>query len=326
MVDGGGASSSSVRFRGDGSGARSDGVNAPAAATAACDAMATRTLVLVRHGEGSWTRENRFCSWVDQPLSADGEAEARRCSRLLAAAGIRFDAAFSSLLTRAIKTAWLILEGVGQAWVPLAHSWRLNERHYGALVGLNRAQLALNHGEEQVKAWRRAYDVRPPPIDEAHPYFDEIHGDRRYASCDVPRGKIPRGESLRDVLERLLPYWEGSIVPELRAGKNVLVSAHGNSVRAIIKHLEARRRAGAGGRAPLPGRHGRDRRRHQTHRGPGQGPQGGLRVAGSSRRRSRHHCHHGRRLPLSLSRLYRILEYFWFLSLELCVVENASSR
>nr|XP_032813967.1 bisphosphoglycerate mutase-like isoform X2 [Petromyzon marinus] len=238
MVDGGGASSSSVRFRGDGSGARSDGVNAPAAATAACDAMATRTLVLVRHGEGSWTRENRFCSWVDQPLSADGEAEARRCSRLLAAAGIRFDAAFSSLLTRAIKTAWLILEGVGQAWVPLAHSWRLNERHYGALVGLNRAQLALNHGEEQVKAWRRAYDVRPPPIDEAHPYFDEIHGDRRYASCDVPRGKIPRGESLRDVLERLLPYWEGSIVPELRAGKNVLVSAHGNSVRAIIKHLE----------------------------------------------------------------------------------------
>lgn len=200
--------------------------------------MSKYKLFLLRHGEGSWNIENRFCSWVDQKLSEDGVKEAQACGRLLKKRGYEFDQVFTSLLSRSIHTAWLVLEAMGQEWVPVVKSWRLNERHYGALIGLNRAEMALNHGEAQVKVWRRSYDVTPPPIDESHPYFFEIYNDRRYSTCDVPRERLPRSESLKDVLERLLPYWENVIVPEIKKGQMVLISAHGNSCRALLKHIE----------------------------------------------------------------------------------------
>lgn len=195
-------------------------------------------LVLLRHGEGAWNKENRFCSWVDQKLSSDGMKEAQNCGKHLKALGFQFDHVFTSILSRSIQTAWLVLEEMGQEWVPTQSSWRLNERHYGALIGLNRAEMALNHGEEQVKIWRRSYDVTPPPITESHPYYREIYNDRRYKCCDVSQDKLPKAESLKEVLERLLPYWNEKIAPELKSGKMVLISAHGNSTRALLKHLE----------------------------------------------------------------------------------------
>ncbi|KAJ8382843.1 hypothetical protein SKAU_G00036210 [Synaphobranchus kaupii] len=200
--------------------------------------MSKYKLFLLRHGEGAWNIENRFCSWVDQKLSEDGVKEARGCGRLLKERGYRFDRVFTSLLSRSIHTAWLVLEAMGQEWVPVVKSWRLNERHYGALIGLNRAEMALNHGEAQVKVWRRSYDVTPPPIDESHPYFLEIYNDRRYSTCDVPKEDLPRSESLKEVLDRLLPYWENVVVPEIKKGETVLISAHGNSCRALLKHIE----------------------------------------------------------------------------------------
>ncbi|XP_036373953.1 bisphosphoglycerate mutase-like [Megalops cyprinoides] len=200
--------------------------------------MAKYRLLLLRHGEGAWNIENRFCSWVDQKLSEDGVKEARDCGTLLKAQGYELDLVFASLLSRSIHTAWLVLEAMGQEWVPIAKSWRLNERHYGALIGLNRAEMALNHGEEQVKLWRRSYDLTPPPIDEFHPYFFEIYNDRRYSTCDVPKEDLPRSESLKDVLDRLLPYWDNVIVPEIKKGRTILISAHGNSCRALLKHIE----------------------------------------------------------------------------------------
>lgn len=200
--------------------------------------MSKFSLLLLRHGEGAWNKENRFCSWVDQKLSEDGVKEARDCGRLLKEQGYQFDMVFTSLLSRSIHTAWLVLEAMGQEWVPVVKSWRLNERHYGALIGLNRAEMAQKHGEEKVKLWRRSYDLTPPPIDESHPYFLEIYSDRRYSTCDVPNDKLPKSESLKDVLGRLLPYWNGTIAPEIRKGKTVLISAHGNSCRALLKHLE----------------------------------------------------------------------------------------
>lgn len=200
--------------------------------------MSKYKLVMLRHGEGAWNIENRFCSWVDQKLSVEGIKEAEKCGKHLKSLGFEFDMVFTSILSRSIQTAWLILEELGQEWVPTRSSWRLNERHYGALIGLNRAELALNHGEEQVKMWRRSYDVAPPPIDESHPYYHEIHTDRRYTCCDIQKDKLPKSESLKQVLERLLPFWNEEIAPEVKRGKQVLISAHGNSTRALLKHLE----------------------------------------------------------------------------------------
>ncbi|KAL7862941.1 hypothetical protein SRHO_G00119250 [Serrasalmus rhombeus] len=203
-----------------------------------CSLMSKHKLFLLRHGEGAWNKENRFCSWVDQKLSENGVVEAQECGRLLKEHGYKFDHVFTSILSRSVQTAWLVLEAMGQEWVPVTKSWRLNERHYGALIGLNRAEMAQKHGEEQVKLWRRSYDITPPPIDESHPYFAEIYNDRRYKTCDVPKEKLPKTESLKEVLERLLPYWNNIIVPEIKSGQTVLISAHGNSCRALLKHLE----------------------------------------------------------------------------------------
>ncbi|XP_075066330.1 bisphosphoglycerate mutase [Mixophyes fleayi] len=200
--------------------------------------MSKYKLVLLRHGEGAWNIENRFCSWVDQKLSLDGVKEAKMCGKHLKSLGFEFDMVFTSILSRSIQTAWLVLEELGQEWVPIKSSWRLNERHYGALIGLNRAELALNHGEERVKIWRRSYDVAPPPIDESHPYYHQIHTDRRYTCCDDQKEMLPKSESLKQVLERLLPYWNETIAPEVKQGKSILISAHGNSTRALLKHLE----------------------------------------------------------------------------------------
>lgn len=195
-------------------------------------------LILLRHGEGAWNLENRFCSWVDQKLSENGVKEAQECGRLLREHCLKLDVVFTSILSRSIQTAWLVLEAMGLEWIPVVKSWRLNERHYGMLIGLNRAEMAQIHGEEKLKLWRRGYDITPPPINESHPYFLEIYNDRRYSACDVPKEDLPRAESLKDVLDRLLPYWESTVVPELRQGKTVLISAHGNSCRALLKHLE----------------------------------------------------------------------------------------
>ncbi|XP_007902344.1 bisphosphoglycerate mutase [Callorhinchus milii] len=200
--------------------------------------MTTFKLVMLRHGEGTWTKQNRFCSWVDQKLTEEGIKEARKCGQLLKEAGFQFDIVFTSLLSRSIQTAWFILQEMNQEWVPMESSWRLNERHYGALIGLNRKELALNHGEEKVRLWRRSFDLTPPPIKESHPYFKEIYKDRRYNNCDIPKDKLPTAESLKDVLFRLLPYWDQVIAPEVKKGKSVLISAHGNSTRALLKHLE----------------------------------------------------------------------------------------
>nr|XP_017514870.1 bisphosphoglycerate mutase isoform X1 [Manis javanica] len=200
--------------------------------------MSKYKLIMLRHGEGAWNKENRFCSWVDQKLNNEGMEEARNCGKQLKALNFEFDLVFTSVLNRSIHTAWLILEELGQEWVPVESSWRLNERHYGALIGLNREKMALNHGEEQVKLWRRSYSVTPPPIEESHPYYHEIYNDRRYKVCDVPADQLPRSESLKDVLERLLPFWNERIAPEVLSGKTILISAHGNSSRALLKHLE----------------------------------------------------------------------------------------
>ncbi|XP_061085423.1 bisphosphoglycerate mutase-like [Conger conger] len=200
--------------------------------------MASHKLYLLRHGEGAWNKENRFCSWVDQKLSEAGVQEARDCGLLLKSQGCQLDVVYTSLLSRSAQTSWLVAEAMGQEWVPVVKSWRLNERHYGSLIGLNRAEMAAVHGERQVKVWRRSYDVAPPPIEPSHPYYAEIYEDRRYGACDVPAGALPRAESLKQVLDRLLPYWDGVVAPVVKSGRTVLISAHGNSCRALLKHLE----------------------------------------------------------------------------------------
>jgi len=192
------------------------------------------TLVLLRHGESDWNRENRFTGWVDVPLSERGMEEARAAGRLLADEGYGFDVTFTSVLTRAIQTANLALEELGQLWLPVHRSWRLNERHYGALQGLNKKETAERYGDDQVFAWRRSYDIPPPPLgldDERHPRHDP-----RYR--DLAPDLLPSGECLKDVVARMLPYWHDAIVPELRAGRRVLIAAHGNSLRALVKHLD----------------------------------------------------------------------------------------
>jgi 2,3-bisphosphoglycerate-dependent phosphoglycerate mutase len=187
-------------------------------------------LALLRHGQSQWNLENRFTGWVDVDLTALGETEARRGGELIAKAGIAFDRAYASVLTRAIRTGNLALQASDQLWIPMVKDWRLNERHYGALTGLDKAETAAKHGDDQVKVWRRSYDIPPPPLAPGGEY--DFTRDRRYAGAP-----IPDTESLKTTLERVLPYWETEIAPNLRRGETLLVAAHGNSLRAIVKHL-----------------------------------------------------------------------------------------
>jgi 2,3-bisphosphoglycerate-dependent phosphoglycerate mutase len=192
-------------------------------------------VVLLRHGESEWNRENRFTGWTDVDLSEKGRAEAREAGRLMKDAGFAFDIAFTSVLTRAIKTLGIALDEMGQLWIPVIKHWRLNERHYGALQGLNKAETAAKHGEDQVKIWRRSYDIPPPPMS---PDDERYAGrDRRYR--DLQQGEIPGAESLKDTVARFLPYWHDTIAPAIRSGKCVLIAAHGNSLRALVKYLDA---------------------------------------------------------------------------------------
>lgn len=191
------------------------------------------TLILLRHGQSQWNLDNRFTGWVDVDITEAGRAEAVEAGRLLAADGVAIDVAHTSVLKRAIRTLWTVLDEMDRMWVPVQRSWRLNERHYGALQGLDKAETSQKHGEEQVKVWRRSYDIPPPPMpveDPGHPAQDV-----RYAGLD-PRA-LPGTESLATTLERVLPYWHDAIAPQLREGKTVLVAAHGNSLRALYKYL-----------------------------------------------------------------------------------------
>ena len=188
------------------------------------------TLVLIRHGQSSWNLENRFTGWWDVDVTEKGAAEARAAGALMAAKGLDFDQTFTSLQTRAIKTLNLALEAMGRLWLPTEKHWRLNERHYGGLTGLDKAETAARHGDEQVHVWRRSFDV-PPPAMEAGSEYD-LSADRRYAGINVPAT-----ESLKDTIARVLPYWEERIAPALKDGQRVLISAHGNSLRALVKHL-----------------------------------------------------------------------------------------
>lgn len=187
-------------------------------------------LVLIRHGQSAWNLENRFTGWWDVNLTDQGIEEAKAAGRLLAKKGFDFDQAFTSVQTRAIKTLNLALEEMGRLWMPVEKDWHLNERHYGGLTGLNKAETAAKHGDDQVKIWRRSFDV-PPPVLEAGSEFD-LAKDRRYDGI-----AIPQTESLKDTIARVLPYWEAEIAPVLKAGKRVVISAHGNSLRALVKHL-----------------------------------------------------------------------------------------
>ena len=191
-------------------------------------------LVLLRHGESDWNRENRFTGWTDVDLSAKGVEEARAGGRLLKAEGFAFDLAFTSMLRRAIKTLWLALEELDRMWIPVEHSWRLNERHYGALQGLNKAETAAKFGEAQVLLWRRSYATPPPALDKDDPRLPGA--DPRYAAIDP--AELPLTECLKDTVARVLPYWNTSIAPAVRAGKQVVIAAHGNSIRALVKYLD----------------------------------------------------------------------------------------
>lgn len=190
-----------------------------------------RQLVLVRHGESIWNKENRFTGWVDVGLSEKGTEEAKAGGRALKKEGFEFDILFTSVLRRALTTAWHVLDELDQLWLPTEKHWRLNERHYGGLQGLNKAETAAKHGDAQVKLWRRSFDVAPPPLAAWDPAWPG--NDRRY-----PPGVMPRTESLKDTIARVLPYWNEAIAPALKAGKRVLVAAHGNSLRALVKHLD----------------------------------------------------------------------------------------
>lgn len=187
-------------------------------------------LILLRHGQSQWNLENRFTGWWDVDVTEKGIAEAWAAGELMKAKGVTPDLCFTSVQSRAIKTLNLALEAMGRLWLPVTKDWRLNERHYGGLTGLDKAETAAKHGESQVHIWRRSFDIPPPPLEAGSPY--DLRADPRYAGID-----IPETESLKDTIVRVLPYWEAAIVPELRAGKTVLISAHGNSLRALVKHL-----------------------------------------------------------------------------------------
>ncbi len=191
-------------------------------------------LVLLRHGQSVWNLENRFTGWTDVELTDKGEAEARAAGRALAAAGIDFDLCHTSLLKRAIRTLHLALGEMDRLWLPVQKDWRLNERHYGALQGLNKAETAAEHGEDQVFVWRRSYDIPPPPL--APDDERQATGDRRYSDLDP--AAIPASESLKDTVRRVLPYWNEVVAPQVKAGQRVLIAAHGNSLRGLVKHLD----------------------------------------------------------------------------------------
>ena len=191
-------------------------------------------IVLLRHGESTWNQENRFTGWTDVGLTAKGMAEAIAAGQLLKNEGFDFDLAYTSVLRRAIKTLWTVLEQMDRMWLPVQHSWRLNERHYGALQGLNKAETAAKFGDEQVLVWRRAYDTPLPALDANDPRY-EIN-DPRYAG--LKPGECPRTECLKDTVARVLPFWNDSIAPTIRSGKRVVIAAHGNSIRALIKYLD----------------------------------------------------------------------------------------
>jgi 2,3-bisphosphoglycerate-dependent phosphoglycerate mutase len=191
-------------------------------------------LVLLRHGESVWNKENRFTGWIDVGLSEKGVEEAKEAGRVLAREGFGFDVAYTSVLKRAIKTLWLALEEMDLMWLPVHHSWRLNERHYGGLQGLNKAETVEKHGMEQVKIWRRSYDVPPPALTVDSPYYPGK--DPRYAR--VPQAELPLTECLKDVVARFLPYWHETLAPAVKSGQRVVIAAHGNSLRALVKYLD----------------------------------------------------------------------------------------
>lgn len=191
-------------------------------------------IVLLRHGESVWNRENRFTGWTDVGLTDHGREEARRAGQLLRAEGYVFDVAYTSVLKRAIRTLWIALEEMDLMWIPIHNSWRLNERHYGALQGLNKAETAAKFGEAQVLAWRRSYDVPPPALDPGDARSPA--GDPRYR--DLTPDQLPATECLKDTVERFLPYWHGTIAPAVQAGRRVIIAAHGNSLRALVKYLD----------------------------------------------------------------------------------------
>jgi 2,3-bisphosphoglycerate-dependent phosphoglycerate mutase len=193
-----------------------------------------KRLVLLRHGESEWNRENRFTGWTDVDLTDKGRDEAREAGRLMAAEKFEFDVAYTSVLKRAIRTLWIALDEMDLLWLPVHRSWRLNERHYGGLQGLNKAETAAKHGDAQVKIWRRSYDIPPPPLsadDPRHP-----SRDRRYSALKA--SELPLTESLKDTVARFLPHWHGTIAPDIAAGKKVIIAAHGNSLRALVKYLD----------------------------------------------------------------------------------------
>lgn len=195
----------------------------------------TTKLVLVRHGQSQWNQENRFTGWKDVDLTEQGRAEAARAAELLKDAGFEFDVAYTSVLKRAIRTLWTILDGMDQMWIPVIRNWRLNERHYGALQGLNKAETAAEYGDEQVLIWRRSYDIPPPALELSD---ERWAGNQRVYRDNLTPEQIPLSESLKDTVARFVPYFEEEIAPKIRAGKQVLIVAHGNSLRSLVKHLD----------------------------------------------------------------------------------------
>jgi 2,3-bisphosphoglycerate-dependent phosphoglycerate mutase len=191
-------------------------------------------IVLVRHGESAWNKENRFTGWTDVDLSEKGIEEVRKAGQILKKEGYHFDMAFTSVLKRAIRTLWIILDELDELWIPVQRSWRLNERHYGALQGLNKSETAAKYGEDQVKIWRRSYDVPPPPLTTDDPRYPG--SDPRYK--DLSTKELPLTECLKDTVARFLPYWHNDIAPAVKAGKKVIIAAHGNSLRALVKYLD----------------------------------------------------------------------------------------
>ena len=194
----------------------------------------TMRLVLIRHGESTWNKENRFTGWTDVDLTDKGIHEAQEAARLLKEDGFSFDVAFTSVLKRAIRTLWIVLDHMDLMWIPVIRSWRLNERHYGALQGLNKAEMAEKHGEQQVHIWRRSYDIRPPALNKSDSRYPG--NEQKYE--DLNQNDIPLTECLKDTVERFLPFWHESVAPEIRKGRRVLVCAHGNSIRALVKYLD----------------------------------------------------------------------------------------
>lgn len=193
-----------------------------------------KRIVLLRHGESTWNQENRFTGWTDVDLTEKGRAEAKAAGQLLKAEGFAFEVAYTSVLKRAIRTLWMALEEMDRMWIPIHHSWRLNERHYGALQGLNKAETAAKFGDQQVLTWRRSYDIPPPVLEADDPRVGR--NDPRYA--DLSAAELPRTECLKDTVARFLPYWHETIAPMVRSGKSVVVAAHGNSLRALVKYLD----------------------------------------------------------------------------------------